>query len=156
MKQVYRHRLSYLQQVLFCFVFIILAGCIDTHRPSAVQIQSDGTMMDSRSGLMWQADRSQRPFTSSEDVEKYLATLNLAGFTDWRLPTSQELWNLYFTNDYSMAGQLAKSIKMSGSYWTKDGEQIRAGYLEDSDDPGINRYFLDSKKGFVRAVRSMK
>ncbi len=54
-----------------------------------------------------------------------------------------------------MAGKLAKELEMDGSYWTKDEERIQAGYLEDNDDPGINRYSLDSEKGFVRAVRSL-
>ena len=132
-----------------------LTACSDLQTEKIVQLANNGIMVDSRVGLMWQSNRSPKQFTDSAEAEQYAQSLSLAGFTDWRLPTSQELWDLYFTNDYSMAGQLAKQITMKGSYWTKDGNQIIAGYLDEGDDPGINRYYINSKKGYVRAVRTM-
>ncbi|RUM34621.1 MAG: hypothetical protein DSY58_07885 [Desulfobulbus sp.] len=54
------------------------------------------------------------------------------------------------------SGQFAKSIKMRGSCWTKDGDHIRAGSLEDSDAPALTGTFQTSNKDFIRAVRSMK
>jgi len=137
-------------------VCILLVGCAAQNKVPRVQLNNDGTMLDAKTGLMWQIVRSKQVVTSGPDAQAYAAQLQLAGYDDWRLPTSRELWELYFANDYSMCGELAKKVKLDRSYWTKDGDKILAGYLEDSDDPGINRVFLDSNKGFVRAVRSTR
>jgi len=132
-----------------------LAGCAEQQTERIVQLDNNGTMVDTRVGLMWQRNRFSQQFVDPLKAENYAQSLSLAGFTDWRLPTSQELWDLYFTNDYSMAGKLAKYVTMKGSYWTKDESRIIAGYLDEGDDPGINRYYINSKKGYVRAVRTM-
>ena len=133
--------------------FLLLAGCAGQNSDARVQLSNDGTMLDSKTGLMWQVVRSEQLFSSGAEAQAYASQLRLAGHDDWRLPTSQELWELYFANDYSMSGQLAKKVDLERSYWTRDGDKVLAGYLEDGDDPGINRIFLDSDKGFVRAVR---
>jgi hypothetical protein len=135
---------------------LCITGCIGLKTDGTVLIDNNGTMTDTRVGLMWQAERSAKKINSGAEAQDYVTELSLAGFTDWRLPTSQELWDLYFTNDYSMSGLLAKKIKMKGSYWTQDNDKIMAGFLEDGNDPGINRYFFNSRNGFVRAVRSLK
>ena len=135
---------------------LLIAGCAGQHNGTRVQLNNDGTMVDSKTGLMWQVVRSEQLFSSGAEADAYASQLKLAGFDDWRLPTSQEFWDLYFANDYAMAGKLAKQVKMDRSYWTKDGNKILAGYLEDGDDPGINRYFLNTDKGYVRAVRSSR
>ena len=136
--------------------FLLLAGCAGQQKVDRVQLANDGTMLDSKTGLMWQVVRSEQSFTSGAEAQSYASQLKLAGHDDWRLPSSQELWDLYFANDYSMSGQLAKEVNLDQSYWTKDGDRILAGYLEDGDDPGINRIFFDTDKGFVRAVRSTR
>ncbi len=138
-------------------LMLVLAGCATQKNGRAgIQINEDGTMVDLRTSVMWQTVRSEKKFTFAAEAESYAAGIELAGFTDWRLPTSQEIWDLFFANDYTMKGQLSEQIELEGSYWTKDGDKILAGYLEDGADPGINRYFYDSNKGFVRAVRSLK
>ena len=138
------------------FLVFLLSGCAGQNNASRVMLNNDGTMTDTLRNLMWQQGRSEKQFADPAGAEAYVQNLQLAGFSDWRLPTSQELWELYFANDYPMAGRLAGEIKMDGSYWTRDGDKLRAGSLEDADDPGINRYYLDRKKGFVRAVRSLQ
>ncbi len=135
---------------------LLMSGCASKNLGTGVELNNDGTMLDTRTGAMWQQVRSDKQFTSSAEAEAYAAGLELAGFSDWRLPTSQEIWDLYFANDYAMDGELVKLVKLEGSYWAKDGDRILAGYLEDGDDPGINRYFYDSDKGYVRAVRSTR
>jgi len=143
-------------QFVILALIVLLVGCAGQNKVDRVQLRDDGTMLDTKTGLMWQVVRSEQAFTSAAEAQSYASQLQLAGNDDWRLPTSQELWDLYFANDYAMSGRLAKEVKMDRSYWTRDGDKILAGYLEDGDDPGINRVFFDTDKGFVRAVRSVK
>lgn len=53
---------------------------------------SDGTITDNITGLMWQQDPGEK-MTWLESTEK-LATFNLGGYDDWRLPTIKELYSL--------------------------------------------------------------
>jgi len=141
---------------LMVFMLLVTGCATQSNGRAGIQINDDGTMVDIRTSMMWQSVRSEEKFASAAEAESYVAGLELAGFTNWRLPTSQEIWDLFFANDYTMKGQLAEQINLEGSYWTKDGDKVLAGYLEDGDDPGINRFFYNSDKGFVRAVRSLK
>ena len=53
---------------------------------------NDGTVSDCNSGLMWKKDEG--PELNWEEAMKYCAQLNLAGHTDWRLPTIREIGSL--------------------------------------------------------------
>jgi hypothetical protein len=54
----------------------------------------DGTVTDKKTGLMWQQDddRKQRNWSESQD---YCGNLSLAGHKDWRLPSIQNLTDLF-------------------------------------------------------------
>ncbi|MEI6647319.1 MAG: DUF1566 domain-containing protein, partial [bacterium] len=66
--------------------------------PSYIE-NGDGTITDSVTGLMWQkTDAGEMTY---ESATNYPATLVLGGFSDWRLPTTHELYgimNLGVTN----------------------------------------------------------
>jgi len=53
----------------------------------------DGTITDTATGLVWQGedDDMARDWKKAQDYAKALA---LAGQTDWRVPTVEELWSL--------------------------------------------------------------
>lgn len=53
---------------------------------------SDGTITDNNTGLMWQKDPGKKmTFDEAVAAADYF---NLAGYTDWRLPTIKELYSL--------------------------------------------------------------
>jgi len=110
----------------------------------------NGTCRQHPSDLMWQAGRSQN-FSSWEDADQYVKTLNLGGFTDWRLPTPDECLRL------SKLIQTKKSdcpMETGGNHWVSKTENIEAGQWESNvlcDGP-IFRWTKD-KKGTVKAVR---
>ena len=57
---------------------------------------SDGTITDRATGLMWEQSGSGK-YMQYGDAEKYVSKLNqkkIAGKSDWRLPTVDELWSL--------------------------------------------------------------
>jgi len=64
---------------------------IDGNQPSYVD-NGDGTVTDLVTGLMWQQGYSGK-MTQSEAVAG-ANSFNLAGYTDWRLPTIKELYSL--------------------------------------------------------------
>ena len=69
---------------------------------------ADGTVTDKVTGLMWQKVASTTTYTQSQGI-MFCSTLNLAGHSDWRLPTRIELVSLL---DY---GQSNPSI--NGTYF---------------------------------------
>jgi hypothetical protein len=52
----------------------------------------DGTVTDNVTGLMWAQELSTSAYSWSDAVE-YCNTLELGGYSDWRLPTVKELWS---------------------------------------------------------------
>ncbi|MBD3160908.1 MAG: DUF1566 domain-containing protein [Candidatus Latescibacteria bacterium] len=58
----------------------------------AFQDNGDGTVTDLRTGLMWQ--QSFIEDISWDDATSGAETFELAGYTDWRLPTIKELYSL--------------------------------------------------------------
>ncbi len=58
----------------------------------AYEDNGDGTVSDLQTGLMWQQDPGDK--MSWYDAVAGAASFNLAGYTDWRLPTIKELYSL--------------------------------------------------------------
>ncbi len=59
---------------------------------SSYNDNGDGTITDNRTGLMWQKDTEDK-MTHAEAVTG-VSIFNLAGYSDWRLPTIKELYSL--------------------------------------------------------------
>ncbi len=74
----------------------------------------DGTITDNITGLMWQQDMG-RKMTYKEAVE-YSKKLNLAGHTDWRIPTIKELYSLIDYKGQS-GGEVAKKLYIDTKYF---------------------------------------
>jgi hypothetical protein len=55
---------------------------------------SDGTVLDNRTKLMWAAQDSGRELSPAEAIQ-YVKGLVTGGFSDWRLPTAEEISSLY-------------------------------------------------------------
>lgn len=75
----------------------------------------NGTITDNITGLMWQKeDGGEMTF---ENASAYCLTLNLGGYDDWRLPTSQELFSI---NSYDRVNPALNTIfftKTTAEYW---------------------------------------
>jgi hypothetical protein len=61
---------------------------------SRFQINGDGTVLDSETGLMW-ASQDNGQDINWDDAQAYSEAFNGGGFNDWRLPTQRELITIF-------------------------------------------------------------
>ena len=75
----------------------------------------DGTISDTKTGLMWVSKDNGVPINWPDAVE-YCKNLRVGGYTDWRMPTIDELEGLY---DKSKSGYLPECASSGKVYLTK-------------------------------------
>jgi len=115
----------------------------------------DGTITDRATGLMWQKSGSPDE-KYPKDVPAYIEKLNrekFAGYTDWRLPTVDELKSLLTTKEIN--GVYIDPIfdKTQRWCWTSDQRSSGGAWSVNFYDGCVywgNVYF------YVRAVRSLQ
>jgi hypothetical protein len=54
----------------------------------------DGTVLDTKTDLMWAARDNGGKIESQKDAQAYCENCNVGGYTDWRMPTVEELGGL--------------------------------------------------------------
>lgn len=135
----------------FCF-FNNFPGSAMADNPKSLLVHSGELYFEnSRKGSMWTKTRS-RILTSAGEVKHYLAILNNGDFSDWRLPTQQELHDLFMIFDMKDNGDV--KIRIEGKYWLTDKNgEVAAGTWEIGDGCGPERHFHDADRGYIRAVR---
>jgi formylglycine-generating enzyme required for sulfatase activity len=83
--------------------------------PQSFTDNGDGTVTDNNTGLMWQkTDGGEMTF---ESASTYCTSLNLGGYTDWRLPANHELFGL---NKYDVSNPAVNTTyftKTAAEYW---------------------------------------
>lgn len=134
-------------------VLLSLHGCAGkSFKQARLQNLGNGICQDTVSGRMWQIEKSKMT-TNLQDAEQYTRNLKLGGYNDWRLPTTNELFDLTYLFDLFQNGDC--TLDREGNFWSreKDGEgKIGAwGITADQCDPA--RQYLPGVRGHVRAVR---
>ena len=143
---------THLVLALLAVLLLSLQGCAGKSSQQArLQDLGNGICQDTVSGRMWQIEKSKMT-TDLKDAEQYVRALNLGGYSDWRLPSVDELYDLNYLFDLFQNGDCALDRK--GNYWSgeKDG-QGKAGAWEISDQCDPVRQYAPGSKGYVRAVR---
>lgn len=131
----------------------------DSRRPRSYTMNTNGTVIDNVTGLMWQRqdDNVTRDWAA---VWTYCAGLTLATFTDWRLPTKQELQTLI---DYGRSNPAIDSIAFPGTeasgYWSSTSDASGGGlysWVVNFSNGYVNSYneYNNSSSYYVRCVRS--
>lgn len=83
--------------------------------PSSYKDNGDGTITDYVTGLLWQkADGGEMTF---ENAVNYCNNLILGGYSDWRLPTSHELFNINQFDNVNPALNTNYFTKTAAEYW---------------------------------------
>ena len=86
-----------------------------TINPPSYKDNGDGTITDNVTGLMWQkADGGEMTF---ENASAYVKSVNLGGYSDWRLPTSSELFSINSYDRVNPALNIIYFTITAAEYW---------------------------------------
>ncbi len=134
---------------------LLFSGCAgQSGQQSSARLiaQGNGTCLDTRTGKVWQVGRS-RNLNSLDSAKEYTETLDEGGYSDWRLPTVTELFDLYMIFDLHDNGDC--TMEAEGTYWSDEPDlEGRVGTWELDDNCDAERQYIPKKKGRVRAIRS--
>ena len=116
----------------------------------------NGTVKDSKTGLMWAAKDGGKAIDEA-DIKAYFENFRAGGYTDWRMPTIDELEEIYDEDTENKQGfHLTKMIDLAGEWvWGLDGRDlaISFGFMEGSpavaffDGPGSGTWYQGKKTG---------
>ena len=113
-----------------------------------------GAVLDATTGLMW--DAKARRVENFQAAQTLPGTLNVAGFTDWRAPTVEELFCLADRRRaYPVIDTYFFPDTPSERFWASDGwAPAHAGCAWIVHFGGGSSYWVScGAAGFVRAVR---
>ena len=123
----------------------------NTKKQAVLIYINDQIVQETATGKMWQVKRSSL-FRSIEEAEAYIANLTVGAYSDWRLPTIMELYELHSIFDHKNNGDV--TMKMEGSYWAHDDIMGVAGSWDmDTMCCDPSREYFKQRKGYVRAIR---
>jgi|ERR1700722_10044597 hypothetical protein len=132
------------QIVLLLFFIAIVGGTISLVRAQspAQEKQTHGYWSDPSTGLMWAAKDNGTDITWGNAM-KYCQNLGLAGYSGWRLPSVDELQQIYDGSGFSPTHSGGSTIGLAGR---PRGELLLTGAREWSssrvlDDRGRNSGF---------------
>jgi hypothetical protein len=115
---------------------------------------SDGTVSDTKTGLMWQKTGSVSADTWKNAV-RYCENLNEAGYLDWRMPTAKELASIVKLDTYNPSIDTAYFNAQPSNYWSSTAYANNTGYAWRMDFVyGYFNYSDTSNTNYVRAVRA--
>jgi len=155
--------------VLIFFVATILAGV-----RSSVQDQSSaqvtlarGYWTDSSTGLMWASNDNGKDITWGNAL-KYCRSLSVAGYSDWRLPSIDELQGIYDDSGFAaphpkdvvpvLAGEAKGGLLLTGAReWSSnrvlDDRGHNTGYAWEFDFPHGRRW--KDPLGYTGSLRAL-
>ena len=108
--------------LVFLFCLFLLSSCADSsdELKKQFQINSQGTVTDTNTKLMWAARDNQQNISWEEAVE-YCDQYRGGGYDDWRMPKQSELAALFLSG-----------IEKNGEMISISGERVWAQETDDS------------------------
>ena len=113
-------------------------------------------VIDHATHLMWQDGVSGQTVTHTwQEAKEYCEALTLGGFTDWRLPTIEELLSIVDSGRSGPSIDPVFQNVVSDLYWssTTDASNTSRAWAVNFYD-GYDRWGAKSVDGYVRCVRS--
>ena len=116
-------RIILAQKIILAFGLFVLIGytVIPAMASDRFVDQGDGTVTDTKTGLMWAAKDNGNPI-NWKDALSYCQIYSGGGYTDWRMPTLAELESLYDLGAKNKRGYyVTKLIETSAqSLWASE------------------------------------
>ena len=116
----------------------------------------NGTVKDTKTGLMWAAKDGGKDIEEA-GLESYFNNYRAGGYDDWRIPTIDELEEIYDEGTENKHGyHLTRLIDLSGEWvWGLDGRNLANsfGFIEGStavaffDGPGSGAWYQKKESG---------
>ncbi|NCR74322.1 MAG: DUF1566 domain-containing protein [Microcystis aeruginosa K13-06] len=121
------------------------------------QDNDDGTVTDRATRLMWQKGHSPE-YGRWEDAKLYIEKLNqerFAGYSDWRLPTIEELASIITREKLNDGLYISPVFSNRLWIWSCDVKDANAGLIWNSNFLYGSVYWIDADNGQdIRAVRT--
>jgi len=120
----------------------------------------NGTVLDTRTKLMW-AEKDNGSALSWSDARSYCKDYRGGGYTDWRMPTTDELSGLYDAaistkTDDGRTDHLTKLIHLtSGVIWTSESSVLPHASAVSHADTSFIFSFTRGKRFSVRSESAM-
>ncbi len=112
----------------------------------AYQNNGDGTITDLITGLMWQQDPGGK--MTWDEADAGAASFNLAGYTDWRLPTIKELYSLIDFDGVTGMSAAASTPYIDTDYFVFEyGDELAGERFIDSQYATATKYVSTTMNG---------
>ncbi len=155
---------------------LLVIGCAIANIPSLFEqddrfvTYDNGTVLDKKTNLMWAA-KDNGKYISWQEAKNYCENYRGGGYTDWRIPTQDELAGLYdaskgyWPSCFSLGGSqvhLTRLIRLTCSAVyaseTRNSEYAYVSFNTDNVTGSALRGWVSSKRAFIPVlpVRSVK
>jgi hypothetical protein len=113
---------------------VLTATCFSQNSGKATA--NDNYWVDASTGLMWTAADNGSGLSWSQ-ATRFCRELTLGGFTDWTLPSIDDLQGLFERGPSTSGYDIRGPIKLTGWQWSKTpGSQAGEGWALDFGDGG--------------------
>ncbi|MDA8104600.1 MAG: DUF1566 domain-containing protein [Nitrospiraceae bacterium] len=128
-KEETKHRLLNPDGWLLLVYMLCCISSVNAFASNSFIDNHDGTVTDSITGLMWQ--QGENGTNSWYAAGPFCAILPLAGYSDWRLPTLDELTTLIDTNYYPNINTHFFPNVAADAYWSSTPLEGSPGFAWD-------------------------
>lgn len=152
--------MKFIKHLFYVSILIVSFNCTASAADDRFSVVTDkAVLIDSQTGLMWPLQDNGSDI-SWPAGEKYCNSFSLGGFSDWRMPTQEELASLYDlqaadSSDY----YITKAIKISACcQWAIDTKKAKVGSFDfeyGNRDWGYPMSTVDARVLPVRNIRHM-
>ena len=108
-----------LSKLVLLLIAILITGAYGTwasarktKRDGRFIAYDNGTVKDTKTGLMW-ASKDNGKDINWKDAKRYCENYRGGGYTDWRMPTREELAGLYDKSESYQATQRAYNVHLT-------------------------------------------
>ena len=142
-------------QISYAILLATLCSCAVRGGVSQTRLQklNNSLCRDTETGLMWQIRPDKAILQSDVAAHQHVSELELGGYSDWRLPTYDELYVLHDALEIYKYNDCRMKQEVPVWYVDDKGETKAGHWFTDPTCGGVDYTFFKKKDGFVRAVR---